>query len=35
MNAEAKKLGLRDTHFSTPSGVRDADNYSSAWTSQL
>ena len=31
MNAEAKELGLRDTHFSTPSGVRDADNYSSAW----
>ena len=31
MNAEAKKLGLRDTHYSTPSGVVDADNYSSAW----
>jgi serine-type D-Ala-D-Ala carboxypeptidase (penicillin-binding protein 5/6) len=31
MNAEAAKLGLRDTHFSTPSGVKDADNYSSAW----
>jgi D-alanyl-D-alanine carboxypeptidase (penicillin-binding protein 5/6) len=31
MNAEAKKLGLRDSHFSTPSGVKDADNYSSAW----
>jgi D-alanyl-D-alanine carboxypeptidase (penicillin-binding protein 5/6) len=31
MNAEAKKLGLNDTHFSTPSGVVDADNYSSAW----
>jgi D-alanyl-D-alanine carboxypeptidase (penicillin-binding protein 5/6) len=31
MNAEAKTLGLRDTHFSTPSGVVDADNYSSAW----
>jgi len=31
MNAEARKLGLRDTHFSTPSGVKDADNYSSAW----
>jgi D-alanyl-D-alanine carboxypeptidase len=31
MNAEAKLLGLRDTHFSTPSGVKDADNYSSAW----
>jgi D-alanyl-D-alanine carboxypeptidase len=24
-------LGLDDTHFSTPSGVKDADNYSSAW----
>jgi D-alanyl-D-alanine carboxypeptidase (penicillin-binding protein 5/6) len=31
MNAEAKRLGLHDTHFSTPSGVKDADNYSSAW----
>jgi D-alanyl-D-alanine carboxypeptidase (penicillin-binding protein 5/6) len=31
MNAEAKTLGLYDTHFSTPSGVKDADNYSSAW----
>jgi D-alanyl-D-alanine carboxypeptidase (penicillin-binding protein 5/6) len=31
MNAEAKTLGLHDTHFSTPSGVKDADNYSSAW----
>jgi serine-type D-Ala-D-Ala carboxypeptidase (penicillin-binding protein 5/6) len=31
MNAEAARLGLRDTHFSTPSGVRDVDNYSSAW----
>jgi D-alanyl-D-alanine carboxypeptidase (penicillin-binding protein 5/6) len=31
MNAEAERLGLHDTHFSTPSGVRDADNYSSAW----
>jgi len=31
MNAEAKKLGLHDTHFSTPSGVKDVDNYSSAW----
>jgi D-alanyl-D-alanine carboxypeptidase len=31
MNAEAKKLGLADTHFSSPSGVRDLDNYSSAW----
>lgn len=31
MNAEARRLGLRDTHFSSPSGVVDADNYSSAW----
>jgi D-alanyl-D-alanine carboxypeptidase len=31
MNAEAKVLGLHDTHYSTPSGVKDADNYSSAW----
>jgi D-alanyl-D-alanine carboxypeptidase len=31
MNAEAKQLGLHDTHYSTPSGVKDADNYSSAW----
>jgi serine-type D-Ala-D-Ala carboxypeptidase (penicillin-binding protein 5/6) len=31
MNAEAKRLGLHDTHYSTPSGVKDADNYSSAW----
>ncbi len=31
MNGEAKRLGLRDTHFVSPSGVVDADNYSSAW----
>lgn len=31
MNAEAQRLGLHDTHYSTPSGVKDADNYSSAW----
>ena len=31
MNAEATRLGLHDTHYSTPSGVVDADNYSSAW----
>jgi D-alanyl-D-alanine carboxypeptidase len=31
MNDQAKKLGLRDTHFTSPSGVRDLDNYSSAW----
>jgi serine-type D-Ala-D-Ala carboxypeptidase (penicillin-binding protein 5/6) len=31
MNAEARRLGLRDTHFRSPSGVVDTDNYSSAW----
>ncbi len=31
MNAEAKLLGLADTHFRSPSGVLDEDNYSSAW----
>ena len=31
MNAEALALGLRNTHFSTPSGVIDRDNYSNAW----
>ncbi len=31
MNDEAKRLGLRDSHFRSPSGVEDADNYSSAW----
>jgi D-alanyl-D-alanine carboxypeptidase len=31
MNDEAKKLGLSDTHFVSPSGVVDVDNYSSAW----
>lgn len=31
MNQEAQKLGLRDTHFVSPSGVVDVDNYSSAW----
>lgn len=30
MNAKAKRLGLRDTHFRSPSGVIDVDNYSSA-----
>jgi len=30
MNAKALELGLRDTHFSGPSGVIDAGNYSSA-----
>ena len=31
MNREAHTLGLRDTHFVSPSGVVDVDNYSSAW----
>lgn len=31
MNDEAHKLGLHDTHFISPSGVVDRDNYSSAW----
>jgi len=31
MNAKAKELGLHDSHFRSPSGVIDADNYSSAW----
>jgi serine-type D-Ala-D-Ala carboxypeptidase (penicillin-binding protein 5/6) len=31
MNLEARRLGLRDSHFAGPSGVIDRDNYSSAW----
>jgi D-alanyl-D-alanine carboxypeptidase (penicillin-binding protein 5/6) len=31
MNVEAQILGLRDTHFVSPSGVVDVGNYSSAW----
>ena len=31
MNVEARILGLQDTHFVSPSGVVDVDNYSSAW----
>ncbi|TML70473.1 MAG: D-alanyl-D-alanine carboxypeptidase [Actinobacteria bacterium] len=31
MNDHARELGLRDTHFSSPSGVIDLGNYSSAW----
>jgi serine-type D-Ala-D-Ala carboxypeptidase (penicillin-binding protein 5/6) len=31
MNDEARKLGLRDTHFTSPSGIRDHGNYSTAW----
>ena len=31
MNDEARKIGLRDTHFTSPSGIRDRGNYSTAW----
>ncbi len=31
MNDEARKLGLRDTHYTSPSGVRDQGNYSTPW----
>jgi serine-type D-Ala-D-Ala carboxypeptidase (penicillin-binding protein 5/6) len=31
MNAEARRLGLRASHFRSPSGIQDVDNYSSAW----
>jgi D-alanyl-D-alanine carboxypeptidase len=31
MNDEARWLGLRDTHFTSPSGVRDRGNYSTPW----
>ena len=31
MNRKARELGLRDTHFASPSGVVDAGNYSTAW----
>jgi D-alanyl-D-alanine carboxypeptidase (penicillin-binding protein 5/6) len=31
MNQEAERLGLRDSHFTSPSGVIDDGNYSSAW----
>jgi D-alanyl-D-alanine carboxypeptidase len=31
MNEKARELGLRDSHFTTPSGVVDRGNYSSAW----
>jgi serine-type D-Ala-D-Ala carboxypeptidase (penicillin-binding protein 5/6) len=31
MNDEARKLGLHDTHFTTPSGVIDRGNYSTPW----
>jgi D-alanyl-D-alanine carboxypeptidase len=31
MNAEARQLGLHDSHFRSPSGVIDQGNYSTAW----
>jgi D-alanyl-D-alanine carboxypeptidase len=31
MNAEARWLGLRDTHYTSPSGIRDRGNYSTPW----
>ncbi len=31
MNEEARRLGLRDTHYTSPSGVIDRGNYSTAW----
>jgi D-alanyl-D-alanine carboxypeptidase (penicillin-binding protein 5/6) len=31
MNQEARRLGLHDTHFRSPSGVIDQGNYSTAW----
>jgi serine-type D-Ala-D-Ala carboxypeptidase (penicillin-binding protein 5/6) len=31
MNEEARALGLRNTHFRSPSGLLDRDNYSTAW----
>ena len=31
MNERARALGLRDSHFRSPSGLVDRDNYSSAW----
>ena len=31
MNDEARTLGLHDTHYTSPSGVRDQGNYSTPW----
>jgi|1185.fasta_scaffold03181_2 D-alanyl-D-alanine carboxypeptidase len=31
MNAEARRLGLGDSHFASPSGLIDRDNHSTAW----
>jgi serine-type D-Ala-D-Ala carboxypeptidase (penicillin-binding protein 5/6) len=31
MNAKAQELGMHDSHFRSPSGLIDVDNYSTAW----
>ena len=31
MNEKARALGMRDSHFRSPSGLLDRDNYSTAW----
>ena len=31
MNEKARALGLKDSHFRSPSGLLDRDNYSTAW----
>jgi D-alanyl-D-alanine carboxypeptidase len=31
MNDKARELGLRDTHYTSPSGIRDRGNYSTPW----
>ena len=31
MNDRARQLGLRDTHYTSPSGIRDRGNYSTPW----
>jgi D-alanyl-D-alanine carboxypeptidase len=31
MNDEARTLGLHDTHYTSPSGIRDRGNYSTPW----
>jgi len=31
MNDEARTLGLRDTHYTSPSGIRDRGNFSTPW----
>ncbi|MDD4699362.1 MAG: D-alanyl-D-alanine carboxypeptidase [Oscillospiraceae bacterium] len=35
MNAKAKEIGMTDTHFVTPSGLDDADHYSTAFDMAL